>query len=82
MTVIEYDPEADAIYARLQPVEPGGDHGAHPLDDDRMVHYGHAGKVIGVEFLGVSEGIDLKGIQEEEAIAAALRAFGIVAAAA
>jgi uncharacterized protein YuzE len=81
MIVIEYDPEADAIYARLQVVVPGGARGARLLDDCRMVYYDHADNIIGVEFLGVSEGIDLKGVPHEQEIAAALRAFGSVAAA-
>ena len=75
MVLIEYDPEADAIFASFRHINPGEDRGARVLDDCRMVHYDEADQVIGVEFLEVSDGIDLAGVPCAEEIAAALRAF-------
>ena len=75
MMLIEYDPEADAIFASFRHINPGEDRGATVLDDCRMIHYDAANEVIGVEFLGVSEGIDLTDVPRADEIAAALRAF-------
>ena len=78
MISLKFDPEADAIYASVRHVEPGGTRGARELDDCRLVHYDHAGEVVGVEFLAVSEGIDLTDVPYAEDFAEAMRAFGKV----
>lgn len=56
MIEFEYSPTADAVYIRLSslPYAYGRD-----LDDDRRVDYAANGDVIGVELLGVSEGVRL-----------------------
>lgn len=51
-----HDPEADAIYVYLNE---GDVARSQPLDDLRIIDYSGSGRVIGVEFIGVSGGIDL-----------------------
>ena len=65
---LEYDPQADAIYVWLAP--PGtASHRTDALDDARSVDYDGEGKPIGIEFLGVTRGIDLAEVPEAGAIA-------------
>ena len=73
--LIEYDPEADAIFASFRTIEPGEGASTEVLDDCRLVHYDHAGEIYGVEFLEVSDGINLTDVPRADEIAAALRAF-------
>jgi len=55
----KYSPTADAIYVYLsdQPVAYNRE-----LDDHRLIDYSANGAVVGIEFLGVSGGIDLSNI--------------------
>jgi uncharacterized protein YuzE len=56
MTTVDYSRAGDAAYvklARRRIVR------TEEIDDNRSVDYDKAGNVIGVEFLGVSEGVDL-----------------------
>lgn len=55
----EYDPEADAIYVYLVEAPVAR---TRMLDDFRNVDLDGEGGVVGVEFLGVSSGIDLTDI--------------------
>jgi uncharacterized protein YuzE len=73
--LIEYDPEADAVFASFRQINPGEDQGARTLDDNRLIHYDASDEVVGIEFLRVSDGIDLTDIPRADEIAAALRAF-------
>jgi len=75
MVMLEYDPEADAIYATIRVVQPGETRAARSLDDRRLIHYDHADMVVGVEFLEVSGGLDLADLPYADDIAAALKAF-------
>jgi len=64
-THAEFSPEADAVYVYL------GDEAVastEQLDDHRMVDYSADGKVVGVEFLGVSAGVDLSDIPCRESV--------------
>lgn len=68
---LEYDPQADAVYVWL--AAPGtASHRTEALDDARAVDYDDSGGPIGVEFLGVSRGIELEAVPEADAIAALL----------
>lgn len=69
---VEYDSESDAIYVTLR--QPDGSVETEFIDDARYVDYDAAGNVVGVELLGVSQGIDLEGLPEAEKIAEALNA--------
>ena len=51
-----HDPDADAIYVSLKE---GDAVRSKALDDLRIIDYSRDGAVIGVEFIGVSGGIDL-----------------------
>lgn len=62
---VELDPIADAAYVYLSDAETVR---THSLDDWRMVDYDAAGRAVGVEFLGVSTGIDLSGVPEGETV--------------
>ena len=72
------DPMADAIYVQLN---------KHPvaitkeLDDSRIIDYDETGQPTGVEFLFVSQGINLTHVPEARRIAAALTDAGFAIAA-
>mgnify|MGYP001084858817 CR=1 FL=1 len=71
---IEHDSEADAIYYRLSPkaYRFGED-----LDHQRRVDYVEDGTPIGVEFLYVSQGIDLRSVPSADKIGRALSSLKI-----
>jgi uncharacterized protein YuzE len=52
----EYDPDADAIYVYLRDAKVVK---TVAIDDFRNIDYDGEGRVVGVEFLDVSGGIDL-----------------------
>ncbi len=62
---LHHHPEADAIYIRLNdlPYAVGED-----LDHERRIDYAANGEPVGIEILGVSEGIDTHGLPHETAI--------------
>lgn len=62
---IDYSPESDAVYVTItdKPVSK-----QHFLDDYRIIDLAEDGSVVGVEFLGVSGGIDLTGLPNQEAL--------------
>ena len=62
---LEYDPEADAAYVYLSDAKRTS--GKH-LDDARYIDYDAAHRPVGVEFLGVSHGVNLDGVPERDAI--------------
>ena len=69
---LTYDDEADAIYIGLRDGKPRG---ARETSPHTLVHYGAEGQVIGVEFLVLSQAIDLTGVPEAERVTALLRAI-------
>lgn len=54
---LTFDPEADAVYITLREDVPFAF--THNVDLDRNIDYGSDDKPIGVELLGVSQGVDL-----------------------
>jgi uncharacterized protein YuzE len=70
---VEYDSEADAIYITFR--EPQGAVETEFIDDARYVDYDERGNVVGIELLGISQGIDLKGLPNADAVARALNAI-------
>jgi uncharacterized protein YuzE len=64
---IEYDPEADAACIYLREGVPFAF--AHNVDDARHIDYGPDEKPIGVEFLGVSHGVDLTDLPQRADLA-------------
>ncbi|MGE3857270.1 MAG: DUF2283 domain-containing protein [Dehalococcoidia bacterium] len=76
--MFEYDSEADALYVHI--ARRHGTTRGRPLDDRRTVYHDQEDRIVGVEFLQVSLGIDLDGVPEGERVAAALAQFPRVAA--
>ena len=79
--LIEYDPEADALYIRLTRVD--SQHGevlhTRELDEQRRVDIGEADEVLGVEILWVSRGFSLAGLPNQREIGEALNSLGTLA---
>lgn len=74
--MLRYDPDADALYVSLRRLEDGEVvHHTRRLDDDRNVDYDAGEGVIGVEFLGVSDGLNLEGVPAADAIRRAVESF-------
>ena len=71
---VEYDPEADAVYVRLNDRRYAR---TEELDDYRNIDYDADGCAIGVEFLYVSKGVDLNEVPQATAVAEALRRLPI-----
>jgi uncharacterized protein YuzE len=67
---LEYDTDADALYVQLR--QPNGPVNTEFIDVARYVDYDADGNVIGVELLGVSQGVDFEGLPDAERIAEAL----------
>jgi uncharacterized protein YuzE len=72
---VHYDPDVDALYVDLETRSDGDVHRTVELDASRLIDYDAAGQVLGVEFLGASDGINLDGVPHAEAIRGALKAF-------
>lgn len=62
---LTYDPEADAIYVRLNdlPYAFGED-----LDHERRIDYAENGQPIGIEILYPNLGVDTRGLPFEDAV--------------
>jgi uncharacterized protein YuzE len=76
---ITYDSDADALYVQLRPPQDGVVE-TDEIDIYRYVDYDEQGQIIGVEFLGVSRGIDLTDVPEAQRVAEAIRTLPVVAA--
>ena len=75
---ITYDADADAVYVRLaSPELDVAD--TREVDWQRTVDYDENGELIGVEFLGVSRGIDLTGVPDARRVEDAIRSLPKVA---
>ena len=64
MIQIRYDPEANAVYAKLRQAE--GWIRTREIDSSRFVDIDETGEAVGVELLFVSDGVDLTGLPEAE----------------
>ncbi len=62
---VELDREADCLYVTFADTEVAR---TARLDELRMIDYASDGTVVGVEFVGVSGGIDLQGMPHAEEI--------------
>ncbi len=63
---IRYDSEADVIFLSLRAAA-GGEAGGKRLDEGRIAHLDQAGQIFAYEFLGVSRGVSLTGIDRDDA---------------
>jgi uncharacterized protein YuzE len=75
---VSYDPVADAVYVKLESDIRAKRTRTRRLDSNRLVDLAADGRVLGVELLWVSEGVDLRGIPQAGDIADALTARGIL----
>lgn len=71
---VDYDDDADILYVCLTDGEVAE---TRDLDDLRMVDYAGDGTVVGVEFVGAAERIDLEGVPFADRIAAAIGDSGL-----
>ena len=62
---ITYDPEVDVLYVQLAD---GKVSRTVSLDDFRLIDYSKDGRVIGIEFIDASAGIDLSDIPFSETV--------------
>jgi uncharacterized protein YuzE len=68
----KFYPDADALYIEL---DESPYHHSQELDEDRVVHYAEDGHVIGVKFLGVSDGVFLADVPSAHEIGEALARY-------
>ncbi len=80
MLTVQYDPQADALYVAFQGPEARAAR-TEEIDARRAIDYDAAGNVIGVEFLSVSQGVDLAGVPEAAAVRQALTTVRTIAVA-
>jgi uncharacterized protein YuzE len=71
---VTHDDEADALYVYLTGSEVAE---TRNFGDLRMVDYASDGTIVGIEFLGVSNGIDLNQIPHRSIVAAAIASSGL-----
>jgi uncharacterized protein YuzE len=74
---IRFDPEADALYVSFRARSRGDVKRTAELGDGRQVDFDSNDDVLGVEFLNVSQGLNLANVPRQEEVEAALRAFPI-----
>lgn len=78
---VHYDPDVDVLYVDLAPRSDGDVARTRELDPGRLVDYAASGEVLGVEFLGASDGVNLDGVPHAEVIRKTLRTFSALNAA-
>jgi uncharacterized protein YuzE len=66
---LEHDPEADAIYVTLRE---GAYAYGEDLDAERRIDYTDSGEPLGIELLNVSQGVEVDGLPDSEAVSALL----------
>lgn len=71
---VEYDEQADAVYVYLSDREVTQ---TKALDDYRNIDLDDVGAVVGVEFLGVSGGIELTNVPKRAEVVALLRPLSL-----
>ncbi len=62
---LRYDSEADAMFVVLRPPS-GGEAGGRRLDATRVAHLDQTGRIFAYEFLAVSHGVSLDGIESDD----------------
>ena len=65
MIRLTHDQEADAVYVYLS--EKPYDHGKK-IDKRRRIDYAQDGSVVGIEFLYVSDGVDVSDLPQQRAV--------------
>lgn len=63
---VRYDSDADVVFVVLR--EPrGGESGGERIDERRYAHFDRADRLFAYEFLSVSKGVSLAGIEPQDA---------------
>jgi uncharacterized protein YuzE len=62
---VTLDKDADALYVRLRDLQVAS---THSVDDLRLIDYSEDRVVIGVEFLQISDGVDLSDLPDRPQI--------------
>lgn len=63
---VRYDSDADVVFIVLREPE-GGESGGERIDERRYAHFDGADRVFAYEFLSVSSGVVLDGIETRDA---------------
>ena len=63
---VRYDSDADVVFVVLREPE-GGESGGERIDERRYAHFDRADRVFAYEFLSVSAGVALDGIEPQDA---------------
>ena len=63
---VRYDSDADVVFVVLREPE-GGERGGERIDERRYAHFDRVGRVFAYEFLSVSTGVVLDGIEPRDA---------------
>ncbi len=63
---VRYDSDADVVFVALRTPE-GGESGGARIDERRYAHFDQADRVFAYEFLFVSDGVALEGIDPRDA---------------
>jgi uncharacterized protein YuzE len=74
---LEYDPGVDALAIDFPGAEPGASARMVRLDRDRVLDYDAAGRLISIELLNVSRGVDLQGLPEADVVRQALKLLAV-----
>ena len=69
---VEYDPAVDAVAIDFRGFGAGASAHVVRLDRDRALDYNADGRLVSIELLNVSRGVDLKDLPEAEVVAGAL----------
>ncbi|MGD9572394.1 MAG: DUF2283 domain-containing protein [Thermoleophilia bacterium] len=69
---VEYDPAVDALAIDFPGFEAGASARMVRLDRDRALDYDASGRLVSIELLNVSRGVDLTDLPEPEVITRAL----------
>ena len=68
MSEVTYDEDVDILYVALADIEDGGVARSDTRNDWRIVDYDADGRLIGVEFINASGGIDLTDVPSADLI--------------
>ena len=71
---VEFSEGADAVYVYFSDER---SHRTQMLDDRRMIDWAADGRLVGVEFLDVSAGVNLHDMPERERVEALIRGLGL-----
>jgi hypothetical protein len=74
---LENDPQVDALAIDFPGAEPGASARMVRLDRDRVLDYDAAGRLISIELLNVSRGVDLQGLPEADVVRQALELLAV-----